>query len=143
MLLYLFPALTTLFPALSTFYQVNICPRTEAPKFPNNILRSLPFCLLILCFTVSLTPSINMRELSSDFMILIISSISSFQSTEVIPFPVLTKPFSCIFHWMTPFIAEADVTVANAVKTLLAKGTITFINRPVNFPCKAPRNPPD
>ena len=66
MLLYLFPALITLFP-------VNIFANIDMPKAPNNMPRIPPSCFLFSCFTVSLTPSINLPEFSSGFIILIIS----------------------------------------------------------------------
>ena len=52
---------------------------------------------LFLCFTVSVTPSVNTLESSNGFMILIISFISSFEIKKVNPFPALTAPFPLIF----------------------------------------------
>ena len=46
-------------------------------------------------------------------MILIISSISSFEMTKMIPLPALTIPFPLIFIWIAPSIGEGDVMVAN------------------------------
>ena len=71
--------------------------KIEAPKVPNNIPRNPPSCLFISFFTVSLTPSINSPEFYGDFMILIISSISAFEVTQVVPFPALTTPQPRIF----------------------------------------------
>ena len=48
--------------------------------------------LFISCFTVSVTPSINTPESSSDLMILIISFISSFEMNKVNHFPALAAP---------------------------------------------------
>ena len=98
---------------------------------------------IVWCFTVSLTPSINTFEFPSDFMILLISSISSFQMTKVIPFSALTTPRLRIFLWIASSIAEADAIAANGAKRFLAKRTATFINGPANLPDKAPRSPPD
>ena len=99
-MLYLLPALTTLFPALKrtfpafiTLFLVNIFHNTEVPKVPGSIPKYLPYYYFLSCFTESLTPSINTSEFSSDFIILIISSISSNEMTKVIPFPVLTASF--------------------------------------------------
>ena len=76
MLLYLFGALMTLFPALITPFPVYIIPSIEEPKVLNNIPRHPPYSLFFVfyCFF----PSINMHEFSSDLVIQIISSISSF-----------------------------------------------------------------
>ena len=48
-------------------------------------------------FTISVAPSINTFDFSSDFMILIISFISLFEMNKVNPFPTLTAPFPLIF----------------------------------------------
>ena len=49
-----------------------------------------------LCFTVSIMPSINTFESSNDFMILIISFISSFEMNKVILFLDLREKYSCV-----------------------------------------------
>ena len=43
--------------------------------------------------------------------------------TKAIPFPALTTPFSCIFLWIAPSIAETDAIVANGAKKNLVTGT--------------------
>ena len=56
----------------------------DVPKVPNKILpRNPPSCLFVSCFTVSLPSSFNKPEFSSDFMMLMLSSISSFKMTKV------------------------------------------------------------
>ena len=54
-------------------------------------------CFSISFFTVSVAPSINRPEYSSDFIILVIASISSFEMNEVNPFPAVTAPLPLIF----------------------------------------------
>ena len=48
-------------------------------------------------FTVSVRPSVDRPESSSDFKILIKLSISSLKMNQVNPFPALTAPRSLIF----------------------------------------------
>ena len=90
-------------------------------------------------FYASLTPSIKIPESSSDFMILIISSTSSFEMANAVPFPALTTPFPHI----APYIVDADAIVANSGRKVLAKGTPTLINGPTNLPNNTPRNLPN
>ena len=45
--------------------------------------QEIHFLVFILCFTVSVTPSINTPEFSLDFMIVIILSTSSFEINKV------------------------------------------------------------
>ena len=59
--------------------------------------RNPPFCFFISYFTVSLAPSINRPDFSYDSAILIISSISSFETNKVNPLPALTAPCPVIF----------------------------------------------
>ena len=78
------------------------------------------------CSTISITPSINNLESSSDFIILIISSISSFEVEKVNPFPTLKAPFSLILlsnlciAFKTAFEA---VLLTNRGNLFLANGT--------------------
>ena len=91
------PALLTPLP-LKLFTTEEIIGCTiEAAKGANKAPRSPPSCFFILCFTVSVTPSINTLECSNDFMILIISFISSFEVNKGNLFPALTAPFPLIF----------------------------------------------
>ena len=87
---------------------------------PNNALRNPTFCSFTSFWTVSLTPFNNKPESSRDFIILIISLISSFVIISVVfPDPSI---FLCI-----PASA-ADVAAVNTkgIKTLLVNGLITF-----------------
>ena len=93
----------------------------DADKVPRNPLSYF----FISCFTVSVTPSINTPESSYDFMILIISFISSFEVNKVNPFPALTAPFRLIFL-SSLFIAFEDKLLTNPGKLSLAKGIVSF-----------------
>ena len=80
-----------------------------------------------LCFTVSVTLSIDTPKYFNDFMILILSFISSFEINKVNPFPALTAPFSLIF--------DSNLLIAFEVKLLtipgklfLTKGIVTFVS---------------
>ena len=79
------------------------------------------------CFTVSVNPSINTPESSNDFVIFIISFISSFEINKVNPFPALTAPFPLIFL-SNLFIALEVVLLTNPGKLFLAKGIATFVS---------------
>ena len=96
------PVLTTPFPALTTFFPVYVFPSIEVPGNPSS-------CFLISCFTVSLTPSINMSPFFINFLILIIWSTSLFKMTKMIHFPGLTTSYQCIFLWIVPSI-QTDTT---------------------------------
>ena len=69
---------------------------TKAAKGANKAARNSPSCSFILCFTASVTPSINTAESSNNFTILIISSISSLEMNKLNPFPALTTPFPLV-----------------------------------------------
>ena len=77
------------------------------------------------CFTVLVTPSINTSE-SPDFMILIISFISSFKINKVNPFPALTVHFPLIFLPNLFIVFEVKL-FTNSGKLSLAKRIATFI----------------
>ena len=66
----------------------------EAAKDASKTPRNLPPHFSILCFTVSVTPSINTPKSSHDFMILIISFKFSFKKNKVNP--ALASPFPLI-----------------------------------------------
>ena len=72
-------------------------------------------------FTVPVTPSMNMPESSKDFMILIMSFISSFEINKVNLFPDLTAPFPLIFLSKL-CIAFEDKLLTNPGELSLAKG---------------------
>ena len=87
-------------------------------------------------FTVSVTPPINTPESSNDFVILIISFISSFQINKVNPFPALTPPFPLIFL-SNLFIAFEAKLLTNPGKLSLAKRiaksvSVFFLNYLIN-----------
>ena len=69
----------------------------EVAKGANKAQRVPPFCFFISCFPVSVTPSINTSQSSNDFMIFIISFISSFEINKVNLFTALKGPFPPIF----------------------------------------------
>ena len=48
-------------------------------------------------FIISVTPSVNTLASSNDFMIFVISFISSFEMNKVNPCPALASPFLLIF----------------------------------------------
>ena len=73
-------------------------------------------------FTVSLIPSINTFEFSNDFLILIISFISSFEINKVNPFLALTIRFPLIFL-SSLFIAFEAKLLTNP-----GKRTATFVS---------------
>ena len=60
----------------------------EAVNGANKAPRNLSSYFFVSCFTVSVTPSINTPESSNDFMVLIISFISSLEINKVNPFPL-------------------------------------------------------
>ena len=78
-------------------------------------------------FTVSVIPSINTFEYPNDFMILIISFISSFKIDKVNPFPALTAPFLPIFLSIF-FVAFEAKLLTNLGKLFLAKEIETFVS---------------
>ena len=70
-------------------------------------------------------PSINTFESSNDFMILIISFLSSFKMNKVNHFPALTAPFGLIFL-SNLFIAFEVILFTNPGKLSLGKGIAMF-----------------
>ena len=95
--MYTLPALLTPYPLIPFTTEQITGSTTEAAKGVNKAPRNLPSCFLILCFTVSVTPSINIPESSNDLMILMKSFISSFEINKANHFPVLTAPVPLIF----------------------------------------------
>ena len=91
----------------------------EAAKGATKAPRNQRSCFFISCFTVSVTPSINTPESSNDFMVLIISLISSFEKNKVNSFPALTTPFSLIFL-LNLFIEIEVKLLTNPGKLFLA-----------------------
>ena len=75
----------------------------------------------ISCFTISVTPTINIPESFNDFMIIIISFISSFEKNKVNSFPTVTAPFPLILL-SNLFIVFDFELLTNPGKLSLAKG---------------------
>ena len=116
------------------------CCTNETAKGANKAPRNLPYCFFILCFTVSITSSINTPESSNDFMVLIKSFISSFKINNVNPFTALAAPFSLIFL-LNLFIALKVKLLTNPGKLSLAKLIATFFLP--KYTNQEPNNPPD
>ena len=72
-------------------------------------------------------PWINTFESTNNFMILIISFISSFEMNKVNIFPALTFPFQFIFL-SNLFIAFEAKLITNPGKFSLANGIAKFVN---------------
>ena len=83
--------------------------------------------LFFLSFNASVTPSINTPRSSNDFMILIISFISSFEINKVNPFPAFTAPFPLIFLSIL-FIAFEVKLLTNPGKFSLVKEIAMFVS---------------
>ena len=81
----------------------------------------------ISCFTVSVTQSINTPKSSNDFLMLIISFISSFKINKVKLFPALTAPFPLIFL-LNLFIVFEAKSLTDPGKLSLAEGTEIFVS---------------
>ena len=63
------------------------------------------------CFTASVTPSINTPESFKDFMILMISSLFSFEMNKVNLLPALTTLFPLILLSTLFFVFEAMLLI--------------------------------
>ena len=109
-------------------------------KGANKASRNPPSYLSISCFTVSLTPLINTPKYSNDFVVLIISFISSFEINKVSPFPALTVSFSLLFL-PNLFISFEAKLLTNLDKLFLAKQIAIFVS--VFFPKLANQEPKD
>ena len=83
-----------------------IGPANEAAVSHHSIKNFTSF--FISCFTVLVVPSIYRPDFSSDFTILIISSISSFQLNKMNPFPALTalRPLIFISNFISIFLLQ-------------------------------------
>ena len=115
-------------------------------KQPKMLIQHQEIHLLVFfisCFTASVTPSINTPKSFSDFMILIISFIFSFEVNKVNPFPALTGPIPPIFL-LNLFIAFEDTLLTNPGKSSLVKRITTFTSdflpkllnqEPKDLPC--------
>ena len=96
-------------------------------KGANKAPRNLPFGFFILYFTLSVTSSLNTPKSSNDFIILIISFISSLETNKVNPFPALTAPFPLIFL-PNLFIAFEVKLLTNPGNLSLGKGIAMFVS---------------
>ena len=72
------------------------------------------FFFYFIFFTVLVSPLINTPESSNDFIILIISFVSSFEMYKVNLFPTLAAPF--------PYIFLSNLFIAFEVKLLTNTG---------------------
>ena len=72
------------------------------------------FLFFVSCFIVSVVPSINIPDFSSDSTFLAMPSIYSFEMNKANPFPGLTSPLSFILS-----IANQADFVSNLGKTSL------------------------
>ena len=87
-------------------------------------------------FTVSVIASIYTFESSNDFMILVISFISSFEINEVNPFPLIF-----LSNLFTAFEAKL---LTNPGKLSLARGITIFVSAFFpKLPNQEPKGPPD
>ena len=84
------------------------------------------FLFIYFAFYYAVAPSINRAESSSDFSILMTSSISSIQMNKMNPFPALAAPLLLI---SLSNLSNTDkvALVANSGKTALAKETAKSI----------------
>ena len=140
---YSLPALLTALPFVPFSTEEITGCINEAAESTNKTPRNPPSCFFISCFSVSGTPSINTPESSNDFIILIISFISSFKINKVTHLASLAAPFLLIFL-SNLFIALEVKLLTNLGKLSLAKRIATFIS--VLFPKLAnqePKDPPD
>ena len=93
-------------------------------------------------YTVSVTASVNTPKSFDDFIILIISFISSFEINEANPFPAVTAPFPLIF-WSYLFIALGVELLTNPGKLSPAKGIAIFVSDLFpKLPNQEPKDPP-
>ena len=120
-----FSALMTSFPDIAfTSEEANGCINQEAIGAINEAAirtiiasRNPPFCFSISCFTVSVAPSINRPDFSSDSTTLIVSSISSFEMKKMNPIPVITAPFPLTF--LSNLSKADEVTLVVTLVTLV------------------------
>ena len=144
--MYPLPALLTSFPFIPfTTEEITSCTNKVA-KGAEKAPRNQSSCFLISCFTISVTPSANTPESSNDFIILIISFISSFEINKVNAFPAETSYFPLIFL-SNLFIALEVKLLTNQGKLSLPKRKSTFVSFVSAFLRKLanqePKDPPD
>ena len=90
----------------------------KEPKMLKKLQEIRLLAFFFSCFTVLVTPSVNTPKSYSDFTILIISCISSFEINKVNPFPALTAPF--------PLILLSNLFIAFEAKLLTNPGKLSF-----------------
>ena len=96
-------------------------------KDANKAPRNPPSCIFNSSFTVSVTPSINTPEFSNDFIIFIISFVSSFAINRLNPFPTL-KALCPLIFLSNLAIAFYVNLLTNPGKLFLAKEIAIFVN---------------
>ena len=121
------PVLLTPFPFITPTQEEIIGCTNKAAKFANKTPRNPLSYFFIVCFTVSVIPSIDTPKFSNDFMILIKSFTSSFEIKEVNPFSALTTSFSLIFLSSLPIAFEVKL-LTNPGKLSLSKGIAIFVS---------------
>ena len=100
---------------------------SEATKGAMKAPRNLTTHFFISCFTFSVSPLINTLESCNDFMILMLSFISSFKINEVNLFPALAAPCPVIFL-SNLFISFKVKLLANRAKVSLAIRIAAFVS---------------
>ena len=125
--MYPFPSLLTRLPLIPFITEEIFGYTNETTKGANKASRNPPPYFFTLGFTVSVTPSINTTESSSDFITLTTSFISWFKMNKANPFPSLTSPFPLTFL-SNLFIAFEVILLTNPGKLSLAKGKATFVS---------------
>ena len=114
---------------------------TEAAVGANKAPRNPPSCFFISCFDALVIPSINTVVSSSDFMILMISFISSFEINKGNPFPTLTASLQLIFL-SNLFIAFKAKLLTSPCKWSLGKGMVgSVVVLFPKLPNQEPRDP--
>ena len=124
--MYPLPAFLTPFPLIASILNKLLVALMKRLKVLTELQEIHPLVFFNSCFTVSVTSSINMLESSSDFMILMISFISSFEINKVNPLPALTAPFPLIFL-SNLFIAFEVKMLTHPGKLSQAKGIAIFV----------------
>ena len=102
----------------------NKIPKKLAPKVPKNITRNPPCCSFASFATIPLKPLINIPESSRDVMIFIISSITSFESINVVV-PIL---YFCFKYLHLLLIPSQSTALAGGARTVFANGKPVFDN---------------
>ena len=141
--MYLLPALLTPLLFIPFTTDETIGCTNEVAKDANKAPRNPPSCIFISSFTVSVTPLINTPKSSNDFMILIISFISSFKIKEVNPFHALTALFPLIC-FSNLFIAFEVKLLTNRRKLFFDKDKAMFVSAFFSkLPNQETKDPPD